>query len=97
MENSRALVLCVIKLNCAGHLNPPSRKAKNKNLELLRSARAAVGSTGTKVGGRSAKLHDHKRNRGRATAAGIKVQVQKFPADHKKTENYYKNNENIQI
>ena len=84
MENSRALVLCVIKLNCAGHLNPPSRKAKNKNLELLRSARAAVGSTGTKGGGRSAKLHDHKSNRGRATAAGIKVQVQKFPMHHKK-------------
>ena len=63
----------------AGHLTPPSRKAKINNCNFKSSAGAAVGAAGTKAGGRTAKLDDHIRNRGRVTAAGIKVHVQNFP------------------
>ena len=43
------------------------------NRKFLRSARAAVGATSTKGGGRTAKPGDHKRNRGRAASAGFEA------------------------
>ena len=60
------------------------------NRKFLRSARAAVGATSTKGGGRTAKPGDHKRNRGRAASAGVEVQVQKIPAHVKNYENIMK-------
>ena len=78
----------------AGPLTPPSRKAKNTNRYFLRSARAAVGAAGTEAGGRSAKLDNNKRNSGRATVAGVKLQVQNFPTRPEIHENEQENDQN---